>query len=196
MDLWLLLDHYQIPAMLVSHKPLLETGYNAKEFALYVDINDPFSQKYVFIVSSAIKTEMPPSYGYIEFEGHPTMSIEEDLKNSCKDDILSSISDPVSIEAYIESFKPILTTKYLKKQPGERERRRVTPEIMEDNEEQEQEAQPITINIREEMVVPDLNAEPVARMKAKTKKNKNPKQPENVHKPRTKKTFPKSEASS
>lgn len=197
MDLWLLLDHYQIPTMLVSHKPLLETGYNAKEFALYVDVDDPFSQKYVFIVSSAIKTEMPPSYGYIEFEGHPTISIEEDLKDLCKDDILSSISDPVSIEAYMETFKPILTTKYLKKQPG---RRRDTPEIEnikeEPDQEQEKEAQPIAINVHEEMVVPDLNAEPVARMKAKTKRNKNSKRPENVHKPRTKKTLPTSEASS
>ncbi len=196
MDLWLLLDHYQIPAMLVSHKPLLETGYNSKEFALYVDIDDPFSQKYVFIVSSAIKTETPPSYGYIEFEGHPNVSIEEDLKDSCKDDILSSISDPVSIETYMKSFKPILTTKYLKKQP--RERRIDTPERVEDVEEQEQEAeaQPIAINVREEMIVPDLNAEPVARMKAKTKRNKNPKQVINVHKPRTKKILPTSEASS
>jgi hypothetical protein len=187
--------------MLVSHKPLLETGYNRKEFALYVDLDDPFLQKYVFIVSSAIKTEMPPSYGYIEFEGHPNMSIEEDLKDSCKDDILSSISDPVSIEAYMEKFKPILTTKYLKKQP---DRRRDTPEIenveqdqdQEQEQEQEQEAQPIAINVHEEIVVPDLNAEPVARMKAKTKRNKNPKKPENVHKPRTKKTLPMSEVSS
>lgn len=197
MDLWLLLDHYQIPSILVSHKPLLETGYNAKEFVFYVDVDDPFSQKYVFIVSSAIKTEMPPSYGYIEYKGHPNMSIEEDLKDSCKDDILSSISDSVLIETYIEDFKPILSTKYLKKQPGEREKRRDTVEKVEDQEqEQDQEAQPMAINVREEMIVPDLNAEPLSVLKAKTKKNKTPKRPENVHKPRTKKTIPRSEASS
>ena len=194
-DLWLLLDHYQIPAILISHKQLLETGYNLKEFVFYVDINNPFSQKYVFIVSSAIKTEIPPSYGYIELEGRPTISLEEDLKEICQDNILSSISDPISIETYIESFKPILSTKYLKKQQGAIERRVDTPEMVEEQEPEDMEAQPIVINVREEIVVPNLNIEPVSRMKATTKRNKNPKIPKNVHKPRTKKTLPKSEVS-
>ena len=195
-DLWLLLDHYQIPAMLVSHKLLLETGYNSKEFALYVDVENPFSQKYVFIVSSAIKTETPPSYGYIEFEGNPAISVDEDLKEICQDNILASISDPISIETYIENFKPILSTKYLKRQPGAIERRVDTPPMIEEEEQEEEvEAQPVAINIHEEIVVPDLNAEPIARMKVKTKRNK-PKVTENVRKPRTKKTLPKSEASS
>ena len=196
-DLWLLLDHYQIPAILVSHKQLLETGYNEKEFALYVDTDKPFSQKYVFIVSSAIKTEKPPAYGYIEFDGHPTISIEKDLKEICQANILTSISEPISIETYIETFKPILSTKYLKKQPNQIERRIETPEEIDESfGEEEIETQPIAVNIREEIIVPNLNAEPVVRMKAKTKKNKNPKMPENVHKPRTKRTLPKSEVSS
>jgi hypothetical protein len=195
MDLWLLLDHYQIPSILISHKPLLETGYNSKEFALYVDTENSFSQKYVFIVSSAIKTEKPPSYGYIEFEGHPTMSIDEDIKEMCQDNILSCMSSITSIQNYIESFKPILSTKYLKKQPNIERRVDTPPSEPEEPEEQEVEAQPIAINIHEEIVVPDLNAEPIARMKAKTKRNKKPKMPENVHKPRTKKTLLTSEAS-
>jgi hypothetical protein len=193
-DLWLLLDHYQIPSCLVSHKVLLETNYNLKEFALYVNEKDPLSE-YVFIVSSAIKIETPPSYGYIEFEGKTSLSVEDDLKDFCKDAIFTAISDPVSIEEYVATFKLILTTNYVKKQPGELEMRQeqFEQEIKDDSDEQ---LQYEPINISKNLEIPNLTATPNSAIKLKTKRNRKPKIAENIHKPHTKKKVSKKDASS
>jgi hypothetical protein len=119
LDLWLLFDFYKIPSILISHKPLLETLYNAKEFVIYVDqTKDP--DKFIFVISSAIKVETPPSYKYVESNGTPFIPLD-DLKESCAVNMLSAISSVLQIEDYIRSFKPVVTTKYVKKQPGFRD---------------------------------------------------------------------------
>jgi hypothetical protein len=121
LDMWLLLDHYNIQSILISHKLLLETAYETKEFCLFVNEEEGHDNlSFVFIINSAIKIETPPMFKYVELEGNPEISMD-DIQESCASEFYACISNKVEIEDYIKSFKPILTTKYVKKQPGLRQ---------------------------------------------------------------------------
>jgi hypothetical protein len=121
LDMWLLLDHYNIQSILISHKLLLETAYETKEFCLFVNEEEGHdNMSFVFIINSAIKIETPPMFKYVELEGNPEISMD-DIQESCASEFYACISNKVEIEDYIKSFKPILTTKYVKKQPGLRQ---------------------------------------------------------------------------
>ena len=162
LDLWLLFDFYKIPSMLISHKPLLETLYNTKEFVMYVDqTKDP--DKFIFVISSAIKVETPPSYKYVESNGTPFIPLD-DLKESCAVNMLSAISGVVQLEDYIRTFKPVVTTKYVKKQPGYR----AAPEEPEIEEIEAEQVVPVVVPT--DFVMPNFGENLVSPVKAPTKR--------------------------
>jgi len=187
LDLWLLLDHYKVQSILISHKTLLETGYNSKYFAMYADQNGAANtDKYVFIVSSAIKVETPPSYKYIEYNNIFSLSIEDDMQDKCMNDMYITISNIINLETYIRTFKPISTTTYVKKQPGFR----IVPDNDTEEEEEKEEEKEEEIKEKEDnnkptqMQIPDFANTPVPVLKIKRKYTK--KTVENRHKPHAK----------
>ena len=200
MDIWLLLDHYKIQSLLISHKHLLETNYNSKEFCLYAeDAETSENPSFLMIVNSAIKIETPPSYKYVEYDGNLMLSFDD--LNDCVPDMLDAVFNKIEIEEYIASFKPIMTTKYVKKQPGFRQARQQEQEEQEqedqEQEDQEQEQEePVAINITDKLIVPDLAQTPVDNDNVKIKtKRRGVKKAETRHKPHTKKVAKSSDKS-
>jgi hypothetical protein len=182
LDIWLLVDHYKIQTLLISHKHLLETNYNEKAFCFYANEGGEGEESFLVIINSAIKLETPPSYKYVETDRNIQIVIE-DLRG-CIPEMLSAISQVMAIEQYVSTFKPILTTKYVKKQPGYRD---AAQAVDEEEEENQNEEQPVKINITDTLEVPDLAQTPVVQIKAvKTRRNIN-KQAEHRHKPHPKK---------
>ena len=183
LDIWLLVDHYKIQTLLISHKHLLETNYNEKAFCFYAnEEGEGGEESFLVIINSAIKLETPPSYKYVETDRNIQIVIE-DLRG-CIPEMLSAISQVMAIEQYVSTFKPILTTKYVKKQPGYRD---AAQAVDEEEEENQNEEQPVKINITDTLEVPDLAQTPVVQIKAvKTRRNVN-KQAEHRHKPHPKK---------
>jgi hypothetical protein len=189
LDIWLLLDHYKIHSLLISHKHLLETNYNEKQFCFYADVEDEEPGPFLMIVNSAIKIETPPSYKYIETGGEMQLNIE-DLRG-CISEMYSAVSQLIGIEQYVRSFKPILTTKYVKKRPGYMD----APHQEEPETEVEEMGEPVKINITDKLQIPDLGQTPnEPARKARTRKNGIAKQAEHRHKPHTKKHSPKSDS--
>lgn len=171
LDLWLLLDHYKIESMLLSHKLLLETEYESKYFCFFTT-EDP--EIFVFILNSAIKIETPPTFRYVELRGESKIRLD-DINEVCIDDVYASISERIEIEQYISSFKPIVTTKYVKKQPGLRQHIEI-PLALKEESDMSKESKEKEGKEKEPMLIPDLvkqqsiePAKPVKRQKG-TKK--------------------------
>jgi hypothetical protein len=142
------------------------------------------------IVNSAIKIETPPSYKYVETDKEIQLNIE-DLRG-CMTEMYSAVSQIISIEQYVKSFKPILTTKYVKKRPGYRDAPHQAEVSDSDGEGEgdgeKEEGEPIKLNITDTLKIPDLAQTPSEPMrKARTRKNGTTKKAEHRHKPHTKK---------
>ena len=187
LDIWLLLDNYKIQSLLISHKHLLETNYNAKEFCLYINEENEEPEPFLMIINSAIKIETPPAYKYVEYNGNNQINIE-DLKD-CIPDMYSAVSQVISIEQYIRTFKPILTTKYVKKRPGYRDvQQEEEKESIDAESDQEKEKEKEQVaNITTKLKLPDLAQSPIEQMRAPKTRRTGTKKAEHRHKPHTKK---------
>jgi hypothetical protein len=188
LDIWLLLEHYQIHSLLISHKHLLETNYNAKQFCFYTNVENENSElePFLMIVNSAIKIETPPSYKYVEMDGNIQIAVN-DLRG-CISEMYTAISQIITIENYIKTFKPILTTKYVKKKPGYVDAPHQASMDSDSEKELELEPEPIRLNITDTLQVPDLAQTPHEHVRtARTRKNGTTKKAEHRHKSHAKK---------
>lgn len=115
MDMWMLLDKYEVPSMFISPNNLAETGFNEKIFICYAEeeIKD-----FVFIICSAVKHETPSVYKVVEYNEHILIKLD-DLKE-CISDISNALTNKIDIEHFINVFTPELTTNYKPKQKGHR----------------------------------------------------------------------------
>jgi len=183
MDLWFLLDKYQIPSIFISANNLLETGYNEKIFVCYAEeeIKD-----FVFIMCSAVKQETPSIYKVIQYNDLIMIKFE-DLKD-CSESLGNALSNKIQIEHFINVFKPELTTVYKPKQKGHRVNpadlsfQIVDSDIKEDSNDVSNKPSPNLANVVKEDIVefepvkkPRKTRKPVQKQKNRTKKEK-PKQ--------------------
>lgn len=115
MDLWFLLDKYQVPSIFISANNLMETGYNEKIFICYAEeeIKD-----FVFILCSAVKQETPTIYKVIQY--NDKIMIKVDDLHDCVEELGNAFTNKIEIEHFINVFKPELTTVYKPKQKGHR----------------------------------------------------------------------------
>jgi len=151
--------------------------------------------KFMFITHSAIQIEKPASYKYIEIDGNANIDLEDDIRQTCIDDIFSAVSDVVEIEQYIKTFKPITTTTYVKKQQGLRPRANDIEEEEEDELSSDGETQGQQqgqtqghVDIKDILSIPDLAHSQVPAVRsAKTRRKTGDKKAVNRHKPKTKK---------
>jgi len=115
MDMWLLLDKYQVPSIFISPTNLLETGFNEKIFVCYAEEE---VKNFVFIICSAIKQETPSIYKVVEHDNSILIKVDE-LKE-CIDEVGNALTNKIEIEHFINVFAVELTTKYKPKQRGHR----------------------------------------------------------------------------
>ena len=122
-DLWLLLVRYEIPSIFISSQLIPETRYNSQEFVCYTDKGNDF----VYIVTPPMYRKTGnklPEYKII-INDKENVQIELDNLNEgfCLTNIQNAIDSYITIEDYIDLvFEKDITTKYIPKQKGMRER--------------------------------------------------------------------------
>jgi hypothetical protein len=117
-DIWLLLDKYKIPFIFItplSHN-LPETGYQEK---IFVGYSEEDTRQYVFIMCPANNPEVPGEYKVIECDTNIMINLSE--LRDCTTLIDTAITKTITIEHFLNVFRPELTTQYKLKQKGHRE---------------------------------------------------------------------------
>jgi hypothetical protein len=100
LDIWLMVEKYEIPTILLSLKPLLQTKNEQKHLVLY---GDETSDAFVFIIAPTMKTETVPGYKVVE---SPDQSIFIPLDDtSCEAFFTESVDNKISIKQFLENFK-------------------------------------------------------------------------------------------
>ena len=108
LDLWILIEKYEIPSFFISSKFLLETDYQRHSFNAYgVDK----AQRFAFIVVPGLRNENVPSYKLI---CDNTNEIFISMDNVVNDEL----SEPaITVEGFLKKFSKNATTNYNKKMP-------------------------------------------------------------------------------
>ena len=112
LDLWILVNKYEIPTIFISQKPILQTKRTKNEFVGYGNRND----KFAFIVIPGFRPENVPGYKIINTNNNEFFISLNKLNDECVDRIEKAISDKITIEDYLDNFvKPIKTAYERKK---------------------------------------------------------------------------------
>jgi len=115
-DIWLIMQRYEIPCMLISSKTLLETDYKKSEFVLFGEQTSNF----VFIVSPGLRSENIPKYKIIESDEKSIFLPISVTK--CEDRLRQAVGEKMSIETYLSGYKKAKTTVYKLKNPNAKPR--------------------------------------------------------------------------
>ena len=117
-DLWLLLNRYQIPSIMISNKTISETRFNHNAFTCYTKNN---ADTYAFIVVPALRIGVVPEYKLIFNNVNNKIKIDK-LTEKCLRSIITSINTYYEIEHYVDDiFEKDSQTHYTKKVQGERD---------------------------------------------------------------------------
>ena len=117
-DLWLLLNRYQIPSIMISNKTISETRFNHNAFTCYTKNNE---DTYAFIVVPALRIGIVPEYKLIFNNVNNKIKIDK-LTEKCLRPIITSINTYYEIEHYVDDiFEKDNKTHYIKKVQGQRD---------------------------------------------------------------------------
>jgi len=121
-DIWILLVHYKIPSIFLSHTLINETRFNRHEFVCYSDSD---TTKYVFIVVPAMfkrpETNIP-KYKIILNNNKKMLISLTSMQKHCNANITTALESITDIEHYIDTlFTKYMTTKYKPKKKGVRQ---------------------------------------------------------------------------
>jgi hypothetical protein len=115
LDLWILMNKYNIPSILISSKTILETNHKTDVLVTYGNLVD----KFVFIMAPPSKQEHTPKYKLIVSPAVPTQDMFFHttilLTDECIESVTNAISNKMPIDEYIQTFSKAPTTKYVKK---------------------------------------------------------------------------------
>jgi hypothetical protein len=113
MDLWLLVQKYQIPTIFICQKTILQTDYNKNIFVGFGEETDDF----IFIILPVFKAESIPIFKMVENEeGNCFIPINK-LNKECLDRIRDAFDNKKSIKEYLQEFTKPKKNIYTKKKP-------------------------------------------------------------------------------
>ena len=113
MDIWLLVQKYQIPTIFICQKTILQTDYNKNVFVGFGEENDDF----IFIILPVFNSESIPNFKIVENdEGSCFISINK-LNEECLDRIRDAFVNKKSIKEYLQEFTKPKKNIYNKKKP-------------------------------------------------------------------------------
>ena len=113
MDLWLLVQKYQIPTIFICQKTILQTDYKKNIFIGFGEENDDF----IFIILPVFKAESIPNFKMVENEeGNYFISINK-LNDECLDRIQDAFNEKINIKEYLQEFTKPKKNIYTKKKP-------------------------------------------------------------------------------
>jgi hypothetical protein len=115
-DIWIMLEKYDIPSMLISSKTLLETNHAKNVFVM----NGSDRSEFIFIIAPALRAENVPKYKIVQ---SPEKQIRFSISmTKCEDVLHEAVRDKISIDQYLSSYKKEKTTKYKLKNPNPKPR--------------------------------------------------------------------------
>jgi hypothetical protein len=133
-DIWIMLEKYEIPSMLISSKTLLETKHAKNVFV----INGDERSNFIFIISPGLRAENIPKYKIVQ---SPEKQIFFPIPiTKCEDILREAVREKISIEGYLTGYKREKTTKYKLKNPNPKPRVKKMPKLAIVDEEDELEA--------------------------------------------------------
>ena len=113
LDLWLLVNRFEIPTIFICQKFILQTKYEKHQFIGYGDKDD----KFAFIVLPGFRPENVPNYKIIKSNKGDIFISLNSLSESCIEIFDNSFDNKTSIEEYLNDFVMPTKTKYDKKKP-------------------------------------------------------------------------------
>ena len=130
-DIWIMLEKYEIPSMLISSKTLLETKHTKNVFVIYGNEKSDF----LFIISPGLRAENIPKYKIVQ---SPEKRIVFPISiTKCEDVLREAVREKISIEGYLSGYKKEKTTKYKLKNPNPKPRVKKMPKLAIVDEEEE-----------------------------------------------------------
>lgn len=101
LDIWILMQKYKIPSIIVSTKPIIITNRSKNYLVLYGKADDDF----VFIYAPGLRAENIPKYSIIVSPDDKIENYLEILKNNeLRREIIESISSNFTLEKMLQSF--------------------------------------------------------------------------------------------
>jgi hypothetical protein len=114
LDIWILVEKYEIPTAFISSKFLMHANYDNRCHIAYGNKRDDFC----FIIVPGLRPENVPSYKIIETEkGDVFIPLREINDDTCSQSIEKAFEEKMDIENYLKTFKKPTLTQYKKKQP-------------------------------------------------------------------------------
>jgi len=114
LDIWILVEKYEIPTAFISTKFLMHANYDNRCHIAYGNKRDDFC----FIIVPGLRPENVPSYKIIESEkGDIFIPLTDISDDTCSQSIEKAFDEKMDIENYLKTFKKPTLTQYKKKQP-------------------------------------------------------------------------------
>ena len=104
LDLWLLVNKYQIPTIFISSKNILQTNHTKQTFVAFSNNDDYASDAYVFIVIPGLKNDQVPEFKLIIDENNHYEIPMNKLNDDCIDKIRNAMDNKVDISEYLNTF--------------------------------------------------------------------------------------------
>jgi len=122
-DIWLMLERYDIPCMLISSKTLLETNHKKNVFV----INGNDRSEFIFIISPGLRAENIPKYKIVQ-SSEKTIMFPISITR-CEDLLREAVREKITITDYLSSYKKEKTTTYKLKNPNAKPRVKKMPRL-------------------------------------------------------------------
>ena len=103
LDLWLLVNKFQIPTIFISSKNILQTNYAKQTFVGY-STQDFMNDAFVFIVIPGLKNEQVPEFKLIIDENNNYLIPINKLHEECIDKIRNAMDNKPIINEYLDTF--------------------------------------------------------------------------------------------
>jgi hypothetical protein len=101
LDLWILIQKYEIPTIFISPQTILQTNFEKR---LFVGYGNDIDEKYVFISLSGFKVETVPQLKLITDENTNILISIKEVKEDCLDEIREAFEDKINIIDYFKKF--------------------------------------------------------------------------------------------
>jgi hypothetical protein len=100
LDLWILLNKYEIPSFFISNKNIIQTNKEYTDFICYGKSEDDF----VFILVPPPSTENIPKYKLIKSDDNKILFSLSQLKENCFQSLIQTIDRKINIEDFIKNY--------------------------------------------------------------------------------------------
>jgi len=148
LDIWLLVQKYEIPTIFISQKYILQTKYESNYFIGYGNEDDLF----VFIIIPGFRPEVVPNLKFVETNTGDIFISLDKLNEPYQREIINQFSNTISIEEYLRGFIKPKKTHHQRKIPLLLQKKRkviIDDDTDEDADEDEEKViEPIQKNIK------------------------------------------------